>query len=388
MQRISIPERQDWKAQAQSLGFSFHTIDGEPYWDESAYYVFGTQEVETQIEDPTLELHQMCMDLVPEILRSDELMHRLEIPAQHWDYIRLTWEQYHPHLYGRMDLAYTGQGPAKLLELNYDTPTSLYETAYFQWTWLEDLKKQEKIAWGADQYNSVQEQLIGMFTDLRPHAVGPLSFASVRDSIEDRGTVDYLRDCALQAGWQCQWLAVEDLGVDADGRLTDLNDFTIPTLFKLYPWEYLLREEFAEHCATSGTLFIEPAWKSVLSNKGILPLLWERHKGHPNLLEAYFDPQPTAELRAGWVRKPLYSREGANVQLREHNGQLHTVDGPYDDCGQILQALAQLPRLGNSHALIGSWVVGDVPCGMGIREDAALITKDSSRFLPHILLDL
>lgn len=35
-------------------------------------------------------------------------------------------------LYGRMDLAYDGQGWAKLLEYNADTPTSFYESTAFQ----------------------------------------------------------------------------------------------------------------------------------------------------------------------------------------------------------------------------------------------------------------
>ena len=36
-----------------------------------------------------------------------------------------------------MDFAFDGTGPAKLYEYNADTPTSLYETAVFQWVWLE-----------------------------------------------------------------------------------------------------------------------------------------------------------------------------------------------------------------------------------------------------------
>ena len=38
--------------------------------------------------------------------------------------------------------------------------------------------------------------------------------------------------------------------------------------------------------------------------------------GHPNLLPAYFEDDPqAAELGNSYVRKPLYSREGANVTL-------------------------------------------------------------------------
>jgi glutathionylspermidine synthase len=40
MRRIACPERDDWRATAETCGFDFHTIDGERYWDERAYYAF------------------------------------------------------------------------------------------------------------------------------------------------------------------------------------------------------------------------------------------------------------------------------------------------------------------------------------------------------------
>ncbi|WP_210694125.1 glutathionylspermidine synthase family protein, partial [Pseudomonas protegens] len=35
---------------------------------------------------------------------------------------------------------------------------------------------------------------------------------------------------------------------------------------------------------TGGSTHERPPWKAILSNKGALALLWERHAGHPNLL--------------------------------------------------------------------------------------------------------
>lgn len=399
MKRIQIEPRPNWQAQAESLGFVFHTIDGEPYWDESAYYCFGLKELETQIEDPTQELHHMVMDLVPEILRSEQMLEQLAIPSVHWDYLRSTWAAGHPHLYGRMDLSYRGQGPAKLLELNYDTPTSLYESAYFQWNWLEDHLRAGTLPLHSDQWNTIQENLIEVFNALKGWIPEPLNFASVQGSIEDRGTVDYLRDCATQGGLQTHWLAVEDIGIDPQGRFTDLQDQTLAALFKLYPWEDMLREEFAQYLPGSGCLFLEPAWKAVLSNKGILPLLWQRYQGHPNLLPSFFaeldQGQSAPTPNPGWVWKPLHSREGSNIYLCDSQGQSLHVDGPYTAQGEghgwIRQELAPLPVFetpyGPSHTLIGAWVVADRACGMGIREDNSMITKDSSRFLPHVIRD-
>lgn len=49
----------------------------------------------------------------------------------------------------------------------------------------------------------------------------------------------------------------------------------------------------------------------------------------------------------------------------------------------MYQALAQLPHFGGRYPVIGSWIVGDEPAGMGIREDATPITTNASHFLPH-----
>ena len=38
MERVSITERPDWREKAHEYGFNFHTMYGEPYWCEDAYY--------------------------------------------------------------------------------------------------------------------------------------------------------------------------------------------------------------------------------------------------------------------------------------------------------------------------------------------------------------
>ncbi|WP_213997825.1 glutathionylspermidine synthase family protein [Arsukibacterium sp.] len=382
MKRHNIAPRPGWQDFANSVGFTFHTIDNEPYWDESAYYQFSLQQIEQDLETPTEELHQMALDLVPDILADEQLLQQLAIPKPFWDYIAASWRSGEPHLYGRMDFSYNGTGPAKLLELNYDTPTSLFETGFFQWVWLEDQLMRGQLPQGADQFNSLQDKLEQAFAQL-PLAQ-PFYFSSVTESIEDKGTVDYLMDIALQAGLNCRYIQLEQLG-DIEGQLVDMDGFPINGLFKLYPWEFMLQEDFASTILTSKTQWLEPCWKLLLSNKGILPLLWQKHQGHPNLLPAFFaDKQP---VEAGWVKKPLFSREGANIELVTANGQRLTEDGPYTDSGYIRQALAPLPQFGDNYTLIGSWVVGDSAAGICIREDNSLITKDSSRFLPHIILD-
>lgn len=387
VKRILIDERPDWRDQAEGLGFHFHTIDGERYWDETAYYAFSLAQIEQDIEAPTEALHDMALELVSEVVDSEALLTRLNIAPQYWDWIATSWRQRDPHLYARMDLSYAGTGPAKLLELQYDTPTSLYEGAYFQWLWLEDQIRAGQLPGHADQYNSIQEKLLEALATLAQHRLigSALHFSAVRESEEDRATVRYLRDCAHQVGITTREVVIEDIGVSGEGWFTDDEDNVIQTLFKLYPLEFMMEERFGPALTIRRMQLIEPAWKAVLSNKGVLALLWERHAGHPNLLPAHFADAGAAPA-AGWVRKPLLSREGANIRIALPDGTTLETDGPYDDGPAIMQAYHPLPCFDGNYPLVGSWVIGDTAAGVGIREDATLITQNTSRFVPHAIL--
>ncbi|MFA7431961.1 MAG: glutathionylspermidine synthase family protein, partial [Rhodospirillaceae bacterium] len=321
MKRIIVPERPDWKTTAENLGFAFHTMYGEPYWHEGAAYEFTLRQIEDDLEDPSTELHRMCLDMVDRAVNDEATLTALAIPPEHWDLVRDSWQRRDASLYGRFDLFYDGTGPAKLLEYNADTPTSLYESAFFQWLWLEENIKAGTLPEGADQFNSIQERLSERLAEIIP-AGEMMHFASVGDSIEDRQTVRYLEDIAAQGGLDPRYVPMETIGVDDEGRFADAEGWVITTLFKLYPWEMILREPFAEHLAGSGTQFIEPPWKAILSNKGLLALLWDAYPGHPNLLPTYFqtDPRGPANLTGRVVRKPLFSREGANIEVFEGDG--------------------------------------------------------------------
>lgn len=103
------------------------------------------------------------------IVASEELMEKLGIPEAHRDYVADSWRNGEPELYGRFDLAYDGTGPAKLLEYNADTPTSLYESASFQWSWLEGQIAAGGLIEGDDQFNGIHEALVERFGEIFPN---------------------------------------------------------------------------------------------------------------------------------------------------------------------------------------------------------------------------
>jgi glutathionylspermidine synthase len=372
MQRLPQLPRNNWQERVEELGMLYHTINGEPYWDESACYRFTSAEID-MLDDTTAELHEMCIAAAESIIR-DNRFSELKIPSEWVPYIVSSWDNDEPSVYGRFDLCYDGVNPPKLLEYNADTPTALLEASVVQWFWLKDVQP------GADQFNSIHEKLIAFWEG---GAIGTdqlVHFSCVRDHAEDLGNVEYLRDTAIQGGVATRPLYVEDIGWTAENScFVDNYNERITTLFKLYPWEWLVSEEFGPHLKDTQMRLLEPAWKMLLSNKALLPILWQLNEGHPNLLEATFDE---GVLRNNYVRKPLFSREGANIKLCR-GGRITESTGDYGEEGYIFQRYAPLPQFDGNYPVIGSWIIAGEPAGIGIREDKSEITTDRSRFVPH-----
>jgi Glutathionylspermidine synthase preATP-grasp len=247
MQRIPCRERDDWQATAEACGFDFHTIDGVRYWDERAFYAFTLAEIEDRIEAPTGEIDAMCRELCGSVIEDERHLRRLRIPEAFWPLIRDSWRRHDGSLYGRLDLSYAGSGDAKLLEYNADTPTSIFEAAVFQWTWLEQGIERRLLEAGADQFNSLHERLIEAWKKLG--ATNSLHLAGMLDNPEDLTTLAYLEDTAKQAGLETTLLAIENIGWREASGFVDLDDEKIALAFKLYPWEWMFHDAFGEKIA-------------------------------------------------------------------------------------------------------------------------------------------
>jgi glutathionylspermidine synthase len=377
VKREIVTPRANWRADCEDIGFSYHSIDGT-YWDESRCYHFDAAEIDT-LESAAAELHARCLDAAEHIVTHNRF-DALAIPVAWRERVARSWRARELSLFGRFDLAYDGKGPPKLLEYNADTPTALLEASVAQWNWLEQFIRPRHP--DADQFNSVHEKLIASWRAFAvTWSVGtPVHFTCAADSEEDCGNLDYLRDVATQGGVDARFVATADIGWDnTAGVFVDDDNDEIRVLCKLYPWEWLAGESFGPNLLRSSMRVIEPAWKMLLSNKGLLPILWELFPGHPNLLPASFEP---GVITGDFVEKPLLSREGANITLHR-GGEIIVADGEYGEEGRIYQAYAPIPRFGDDYVTIGAWIIGDEPAGIGMREDESPITRNTSRFVPH-----
>ena len=374
MRRMSSTPRPDWQSRVEQAGLAWHT-GTQPYWNEAAFYEFTAKEVDA-LEAATNELEKMSLEAVQHVI-DNHLYPRMGIPAAAVPLIEQSWEAEPPSVYGRFDLAYDGVNPPKLLEYNADTPTSLLEAAVVQWNWLQDLFPKR------DQFNSIHERLVALWKELIPYIPGRhLDFCSM-DDVEDGITVTYLQETARQAGLETAQFPIDEIGWDGKGFVGP-EDQALLCLFKLYPWEWMVREDFGKYLGQTDTIWIEPAWKMVLSNKGILPVLWKLFPRHPNLLEAQFD---SPGLMMSYVKKPLLGREGANITLHQPGSDRET-SGPYGAEGFIFQEYARLAEFDGVYPILGSWVIGheegNAAAGVGIRESEDPITTNTSRFVPHL----
>jgi len=402
VRRNAINPRADWQTRVESVGLAYHSPEAmapRTYWDESACYEFTSAEVDT-LEAAANNMQAMCLAAAQNVIDNQRYV-QLDIPAAAVPMIEWAWNAEPPALYGRFDFSWagaeSGQTP-KLLEYNADTPTSLLEAAVVQWYWLEDVGSSlpsshsvlSFLAAKADQFNSIHERLIAKWKDIAPCLKPPVYFAGTHEP-EDILTLAYLQDTAQQAGLATKSIAMLDIGWnEGHNAFLDLNEDRIASIFKLYPWETMMAEEFAPHALAvyRDMQWIEPIWKMLLSNKGILPILWELYPNHPNLLPAYFAANASdTHGMSDFVSKPLHSREGANIVVVRNGSPIVTTEGPYDGA-RILQALAPQAVFSDSagqprYPVLGLWMIDQECGGMGIRESGGPVTDNLSSFIPH-----
>ena len=248
-----------------------------------------------------------------------------------------------------------------------------------QWFWLQDFDKTK------DQFNSIHEKTIAYWKYLKVYLnPGIVHFSCMKNTLEDLTNVEYMRDCAMQAGIETKLIFIDDIGWDSDNlQFIDMEDEFITNMFKLYPWEWLAHEQFGNNILmdVQKTFWIEPAWKMILSNKAILPILWQLYPDSEFLLPAFFENNDMSD----YVKKPILSREGANIEIIKHYGTVEISTGEYGEEGFVYQQLFELPEFDENYPVIGSWIIGQQPAGIGIREGKSLITNNTSRFVPHLI---
>ncbi|HEY9754297.1 MAG TPA: glutathionylspermidine synthase family protein [Oculatellaceae cyanobacterium] len=398
--------RKNWRDEWKRLGYSVELLN--KYWIEDADQPFCVSFKRAEIEDvlipATRELNEMVLKLVDDICNcshSDQLLDRMRVPIFFREAVRKSWQRRDDSIYGRFDFAYNGHS-IKLLEINFDSPIMILETAVLQKRWCDEAKDQALIPEGVTQFNRVGENLIDAFQKYCK-STEKIHFSSFY-SAEDEQAALYIQSKAKSAGFDVVFGHADRFGIDESGGLIDAADTRVTQLFKLYPWTVLQEEDetikknvgkfvFTEMVESGRVRFFEPAWKFLASSKATLALLWEMAPKNKFLLETHIaDGTNASELLKdkAHVKKPIFGRGGESVSIvfPDQPQQSELVAGDYYGAeGFVVQEYTPLPIYMGHYVVVGSWVVNGKPSGVGIRADRSRITGDGALFVPHYVID-
>jgi glutathionylspermidine synthase len=336
-------------------------------------------------------LYEMYIKAAEWVIRTKNY-DQLGIPKNIIPLVEYSWEnEEHWHLYGRFDLSGGIDGfPIKLIEFNADTATCLPETAIIQWASLMANNLSETL-----QFNTVFESLTATFENIKklnPNFEPAILFSSMKGFPEDDTNISILQEAAQKAGFQTDIDFIENIEFSTKEGIfkrNERNEFeNFPFWFKLVPWEFIawdepdLLEILTELVLSKKLIVLNPAYTLLFQSKGILKILWDLYPNHPLLLETKNEPIYGQKS----VKKVLFGREGANVQLISTFGNPITESiGDYTNQPSIYQAHTNFLRDNNGEYIQAGVFYSSEPCGLAFRKGGEIINNQAF-FCGHIIV--
>lgn len=385
MELIKIDPRPDLEQRLARRGMSWFAGPQEPTWFEHKAYVFTQAEI-ARLRSGADEILAMIPAAVERMIGDRKMLDRLGIPDDMRPYLRTTWERQDPDFYGRMDFGWDFCSDPKLYEYNADTSACLWEGCIVGPEWWDE-QGLAQFPQGARMWNDISSELSRAFREVALPG-GAIIFTSPRNNDERMKGALAMARAAKCAQYTTHFAFMEDLAID-DHYATDLSGNQARILFKVYwAWERIMHLPIGRALAASSIVCIEPFWKVLLQNKLFPAVLWDLCSDHPNLLPTYAEDDPRAARlgNCGFARKPVFGREGSNIELTFGDGTIEAASGPYGAAGWVRQKLHALPEVDGRHPMMGVWTVRGRSCGLLIRESTGLITRNESPVVPNVVL--
>ncbi|CAH0309977.1 glutathionylspermidine synthase family protein [Roseomonas sp. CECT 9278] len=379
--RHRLPRDDAFPRRAEALGFTFHAPDDREYWTRDACYALTDRAV-ASLEAAARELDAMIGAAVDAVVRRGDYA-AFGFTDRLAALVEASHRAAEPSLYGRFDFRLAPDGAIKLFEFNAETPAALLEAAVVQLAWFEEAPAARL---GSDQWNRIDDALVARWPALR---LPPLvHFAAEHHREDEVAQVAYLMATARAAGHEAAFLPVEEISWQEGPGFVTPAGTPLRACFKLYPWDWLDAEEGGRLLPLGRTRWIEPARRMVAANKAILVTLWEMFPGHPLLLPAALD---RAAIDGPAIGKPALGLEGHGMRVEGVAEDVSTdIAEGLPPSPTIWQAWSPLPGhatpQGDAFPVMGVWMVGNEPCGLGIREGDELVTTLEDRFVPHVVL--
>ena len=339
------------------------------------------------VGEVSLKLHELFLEATNLVINDDQLLTQFGIPQIFWERIRHSWNNEQDfNLTGRFDFGFDGE-KLKVFEYNADTANQLFECAIIQKKWPEAVHL-------PSVFTPVRRLNLALVQNWKKMKINSKIHLFIDENPKERLTALYMQNVIKEAGLQSKLCVGMNEFVWKDGFIVDQDGDKVQFVWKSLMWEtifedYLHSNAKSEHPRLSDVFLndqikvIEPIWKVITSNKGILSLLSQIYPNHLNLLLTEWNLSDQFKEN-GYVQKPIVGRHGENITLYQSNGDsiIATRPGQYSHRPTIYQQLFPLKNTDGYYPIVNSWMIGGLYAGLCVREDENLITNDQSPMVP------
>jgi len=347
-----------------------------------------TSEAITDLRRITNELHALFLHATDYVAHHPEVHHYFNFPAEIWPGLQKSWaNRRHQMITGRFDFAMTEQG-IKVYEYNCDSASCHMETGKIQGLWA----KYHRFTKGEDAGEDLFDDLVEAWKDSGATLVHLLA----DNSPEERYHSEFMQLAIHTAGVKCKKIDILTSLTKKDGIIYDDEQQPVRWIWKTWAWETALDQlrdtgELAPETTNdlhlkdilfnASTLCFEPLWTLIPSNKAILPILWQLFPNHPHLLNSAFECTEALQ-QAGFVKKPIVGRCGANIEIVQHQTTLEATAGQFQQQESIYQELFALPNIDGKYVQLCTFTVGGKYSAACTRIDPSLIVTSDSDIMP------
>ncbi len=350
------------KDHLDAMGYTWHNDEDGEYIVKDKFLLISEDEA-LAYENAANKLYKMYEAGASYVIKNN-LFEALDIPKTLVHQIKYSFDNERDmHLYGRFDLSGgVDLKPIKLIEFNADTPTLLLESVAIQEMMLrfnEELNLR--------QFNNIYAAIAQKFVEISENKKGLYSkflFSSVEGIEEELVTVKLLEDMAKSQNLFTTFNYLEECEEEMP------YDFW----FKLYPWE-----DMPNFLYSKTTTMLNPAYTLLYQSKGMLAILYKLFPDSPYLLKTSFEP-----IQEKYVKKTMFGREGANIDIVENGELLLQTGGMYGEYKSVYQEYVDFIRDEEGRYYQAGVFYSGCACGMSFRRGLEIL-DDMSEFIGHAI---
>ncbi|MGE7023407.1 glutathionylspermidine synthase family protein [Solibacillus cecembensis] len=318
----------------------------------------------------------------------------------------------------RFDFICTEEGAIKAIELNGDTPFLITETFEMN-QFLCDEFGYENTNRADVLIKSLSQALFASIQYLNKPTSAPIKVVitgkEAQEDFEENAHVQYIQK---HLPFEIEYVPIKQLIIYEENTATIERGLYTPNMERIdilyrpaHPLEFLIDDvsddgeltrigiALLELVRDKQLAIINSPAAYVLQSKILLWLIWER-RGEPLLFTAeeraaiekymlptYMSAEPFVSKGVGYVKKPVFSREGNTIEIHKANGEKQATSqfAHYTDNLYIYQHYIEMPSINitlkdGKHSkkwLIGSFVADGRACGLACRVGNDITEWDS-----------